>query len=75
MFLSKYDESRLRQFCVSLEKYDRAIRKVTLVWWIHDYVDTLGKEQLVSYIRKMAESYPEIKEEWMLEKIESEYHH
>jgi len=69
----KYTIEDLKKTCLALEKFDRDVRNIVLMGGLHDYIDSLKKEDLVGYIRKTAESYPEIRNLDALKKIVEKY--
>ena len=49
----------LQSYCLSLESYDRKKRGVELDGGLHDYIDTLTRDDLISYIHEMTNKYPD----------------
>lgn len=72
-YLEDVSDEHLREYCVTLEKYDREIRKVELIGGIHDYVQSLSRERLIEYIKNKTEYYPEIRRAGKLEAINTKY--
>lgn len=72
-FLKNYDINKLKKTALALESYDRDIRKIRLMGGLHDYIDTLTVENLIEYIRRKGEAYPEIRDEAKLTKIVDKY--
>lgn len=71
--LQNYDLPKLKKTALSLEAYDRDVRKIRLMGGLHDYIDTLTAENLIEYIRRKGEAYPEIRNEEKLNSIVSKY--
>ena len=71
--LQNYDITKLKKTALALEAYDRDVRKIRLMGGLHDYIETLTVENLIEYIRRKGEAYPEIRNEEKLNTIVSKY--
>ena len=71
-YLSLQSVENLRQLCIDVESYDRKVRDIHPRGGIHDYVFSLSKEQLVSYILNKAEHYPNLRNKKFIESIKSQ---
>lgn len=56
--LSKDD---LIKACLNLESFDKINRNTRIMGGIHDYVRNLSIEEMITYIRRLGEYYPEIR--------------
>lgn len=71
--LKNYDLPKLKNTALALEAYDRDVRKIRLMGGLHDYIDTLTAENLIEYIRRKGEAYPEIRNVEKLNSIVKKY--
>lgn len=72
-FLASYNIGQLQKTALALESYDRDVRQIRLMGGLHDYIDTLTEENLIEYIRRKGDAYPEIRNEERLRAIVDKY--
>lgn len=58
--LDKLSMSDLKSVCLRLESYDRKKRNIRIFGGLHDYIDTLSRDDLYSYAKKMVAKNPEL---------------
>lgn len=58
MSLVKLPLDNLRNVCIALEAYDREVSNTFLLGGLHDYVDTLGLDELMRYVLDLTEKHP-----------------
>lgn len=71
--LKNYKIEKLKETALALEAYDRDVRNIRLMGGLHDYIDSLTVENLIEYIRRKGEAYPEIRNEEKLNAVVAKY--
>jgi HD superfamily phosphohydrolase YqeK len=67
------DRDTLNKWALTSENYHRKVNNLNLFGGLHDYLETLSNEQVVQYILKKAQDYPEIASAEKLNSLSSEY--
>lgn len=59
--LNDLTKEDLMKACLNLDAFDKLNRNTRIMGGIHDYIRNLTNEEMISYIRRLGEYYPEIR--------------